>query len=293
VFAIGTVGPAARRWTRRVLAWSAVAAAAVTAGLASWALVVWLRLPSVAGLGDEGDPGLTAFMLADSCPDGIRRTWRPLDEIDPRLACAVMLAEDRSFLVHDGIDWENVRHAARKNWRLGKIVAGGSTIPMQLARNLWLARTRSWTRKLQEAFLARRLVASYDRMRLLEIYLNAVELGPCTYGVEEGARAFFGHGAGEVDLAEASLLAYTLPRPSRPPSKRSSDRWVVLGKQTTLIHRVAGHAGLDEAETRAALDSLEPFWREPWQGRRPAPGPTRRDIRAAGDPCALLTGDGP
>ena len=234
----------------RVL-WKAVLAALVipTASvllLALYAAVIWLRVPSAetigARLGAQGDPGPTSFMAEDGCV-GHRREYRPIDQIDPRLVCTVVWAEDWRFFRHDGVDWSALEGAMRDNWRRTQLRLGGSSIPMQLARNLFLSRARTPSRKLREIAIAERLVTALGRKRVLELYLNAAEWAPCVYGVEAATRHYLGHDATVIDAAEAVFLASMLPRPGRPPGALEGDRRRLLRRQQFLLTTL-GRAGL-------------------------------------------------
>lgn len=251
--------------------------------LVLYAAVVWLRLPDVAKLA-EGDPGPTAFMLIDAC-DEPARTYRPLGEIDPRVGCAMVWAEDWRFFRHDGVDSRALKGAMQTNWRAGSWRLGGSTIPMQLARNLFLSRARTPSRKLSEIVLARRLVSHHTRERLLELYLNSVELAPCVYGVEAGARHYFGHGADTLDPAEATFLAAMLPRPSRRPGAYDADRAALVRRQQELLTLLARARLIRRADLRAARQVVLAGWRDGWAGHQPSvagPAPPSWYERACG-----------
>ena len=268
----------------RTLALIGGALVATLALAALYVGVVWMRLPSVDSAGDTGDPGRTPFQRADRC-ESIDVRYRPLDAIDPRLGCAVVIAEDINFFHHDGVDWAALRAAVRDSWRAGRPVRGASTIPMQLARNLWLDRGRHPSRKLRELLLAPRLVDRYDRRRLLELYLNVAELGPCVYGAEAGAQHYFGHGADRLDLAEATFLAAMLPRPRTPPGSVRGDRIRVQGRQRQLVDAFWKLGLVPSAQTRAAARELVQFWHQGWTGHEPvaaAPGDQEWYARGCG-----------
>lgn len=242
--------------------------------LALYVAVVWLRLPSVESIGDEGDPGQTAFMLEDSCAV-IDVRWKPLRKIDPRLGCAVVFAEDVDFFHHGGVDWGSLRQAFRDGFSSGRFTRGGSTIPMQLARNVFLTRSRQPSRKLRELFLARRLVDRYERTRLLEVYLNSAEFAPCVYGAEAASRHYFGHSARHLDLAEATFLASMLPRPRTPPGAVRGDRSRLQVKQRRLVRAFNRLRLASVEESRVAGREIVRFWSQGWRrhaptSRRPA-----------------------
>jgi monofunctional biosynthetic peptidoglycan transglycosylase len=143
----------------------------------------------------------------------LERHWVPYARISDELKRAIIFAEDQKFVEHDGFDWEGIQRALEKNQRRGKIVAGGSTITQQLAKNLFLSGERSLLRKGQEAVLASMLEASMSKRRIFEIYLNVVEWGEDVFGAEAAARHYFGVSAAVLEPEQAARLAAMLPRP--------------------------------------------------------------------------------
>jgi monofunctional biosynthetic peptidoglycan transglycosylase len=166
------------------------------------------------------DPGQTAFMgsrlreLRATDPAArLSQTWVPYERISPQLKRAVVAAEDAKFLAHEGFDWEGIQEAHEKNVRRGRVVAGGSTISQQLAKNLFLSRARTPWRKAQEALITVMLETALSKRRILELYLNLIEWGERTFGAEAAARRHFGTGAADLDAAQAARLAAMIPRP--------------------------------------------------------------------------------
>src|SRR5688572_15450447 len=177
-----------------------------------WLLWVYATLPEVGGVATTGPVPDTAFIRQAGCP-AVARDFTPLDDISPIVVCAVVRAEDRRFFRHEGVDWRGFRGALEQGIRAGEIKTGGSTIAMQLARNLFLSRGRTATRKARELALAPRLVERLGRRRVLELYLNVAEWAPCVYGAAAASRHWFGRPPAELDVFEATLLAILLPRP--------------------------------------------------------------------------------
>jgi monofunctional biosynthetic peptidoglycan transglycosylase len=137
----------------------------------------------------------------------------------------VIAAEDSGFSRHDGVDWEAIERAARENLRQGKIRRGGSTITMQLAKNLFLSSERSYLRKGQEFIITAMLELVLDKRRILELYLNTAEWGIGVFGIEAASRHYFGIPAGQVDAMQAAWLASILPAPKRFDRNRESE-WI-------------------------------------------------------------------
>jgi hypothetical protein len=146
-------------------------------------------------------------MLAPGSPDFVELARVPL------LARAFITLEDGRFYHHDGFDPEQIERALWHNLGAAKFGRGASTITQQTARNLWLGIDRSLARKLQEAVLARRLEDSLDKGRILELYVNLIELGPETFGVVEAARYHFGREPEELNALQAVHLAAMAPAP--------------------------------------------------------------------------------
>ena len=137
----------------------------------------------------------------------------PLERISPDLRLAVTIAEDDKFWTHSGFDWKGMEEALRRNMDQGRLVAGGSTITQQLAKNLWLSPGRNPLRKLKEAILTWRLEHALSKRRILELYLNVAEWGDGIFGAEAAARAYFHTSAARLSRRQAAFLAAALPRP--------------------------------------------------------------------------------
>jgi monofunctional biosynthetic peptidoglycan transglycosylase len=189
---------------------------------AAWSVVSYLRLPSVAQLErlEKSAPPRSSLMeerLSQARSDGadlhVHHQFVPLARISPVLQRAVVLSEDASFWVHDGVDWTELRRAVATSWERRELGRGASTITMQLARNLYLSDERSLLRKAKEIVVAQRLEEALPKRRLLELYLNYAEWGPGVFGAEAAARAHFDKSAAALDAGEAAVLAAMLPAP--------------------------------------------------------------------------------
>ncbi|MEI7445895.1 MAG: monofunctional biosynthetic peptidoglycan transglycosylase [Burkholderiales bacterium] len=197
----------------RGLGWLVVAGVAAVLALQLWFLahVVWYRY---------NDPRDTAFMraqlqvLREADPKAtIRHTWVPYARISPHLKRAVIAAEDANFTEHDGVDWEAIERAHERNQKRGKVTHGGSTITMQLAKNLFLSGERSYLRKAQELVITFMLEAVLSKERILELYLNVAEWGVGVFGAEAAAQRWYRTSADRLGPAQAARLAAMLPRP--------------------------------------------------------------------------------
>ncbi|MDQ7028536.1 MAG: penicillin-binding protein 1C [Ardenticatenia bacterium] len=144
-------------------------------------------------------------------PGGGKHVRVSLERIPLALRRATLATEDAAFYQHPGVDWRGILRALRANVRAGRLVAGGSTITQQVARNLLLPpderRERTWRRKVRESVLALWLERTFSKDELLALYLNTTYYGNFAYGVEAAAQAYFGKHVWELDVAESALLA--------------------------------------------------------------------------------------
>jgi monofunctional biosynthetic peptidoglycan transglycosylase len=205
---------AARALVLGVIVWLAITAAAVVA-------LRWFA------------PPLTAMMLEQPGRMAeIHYVWVERAAIAAPAARAVIAAEDQRFFDHHGIDFESVTQAL-DDYESGDGLRGASTITQQVAKNVFLWPGRSFVRKGLEAYFALLLESVLTKQRILEIYLNIVELGPGVFGVEAAAQRFFGTNAGALTAQQAALFAAVLPNPrelkvDRPsPYVRERQAWVL------------------------------------------------------------------
>lgn len=168
----------------------------------------------------DNNPQVTRFMearletLRQKDPKAqLQNRWTRYEAISVDLKRAIIVAEDAKFVDHEGFDWEGIQRAMDKNQKRGKIVAGGSTITQQLAKNLFLSGERSALRKAQEAAVTAMLEAVMDKRRIFEIYLNLAEWGEEVFGAEAAARHYYGASAADLAPEQAARLAAMLPRP--------------------------------------------------------------------------------
>jgi len=204
--------------TRRGIALAAAALAAALAGFALWQWATW---PDVARLARE-NPESTAFIdrwreRERAAGRAGRPAWTPVPyaRIAEELKIAVVVAEDIDFFAHSGFAVAEIRKSIRDALEEKELPRGASTITQQLAKNLWLSPSRNPWRKVKEALLTRALERNLSKRRILELYLNVVELGPGVYGAEAAARRYFGKGAAALTRREAAELAASLPMPSK------------------------------------------------------------------------------
>jgi monofunctional biosynthetic peptidoglycan transglycosylase len=194
----------------------------------------------------DHNPSSTAFMEAglarqqDKNPDAeLRHKWVPYDRISIHLKRAIVAAEDAKFIEHEGFDVEGIQKAVEKNLKKGKLVAGGSTISQQLAKNLFLSGERSFIRKGQEAVITLMIEATWSKRRILEVYLNVIEWGNGIYGAEAAARRYYKKSAANLNRDQAARMAAMVPNPRWYETHRSSRAYQ---RRVGVIKRYMGHA---------------------------------------------------
>lgn len=183
--------------------------------LAGLSALIWWTWPDLDAV-VEGPVTSSAFV--EAFVEETRRrpnvVWRNLETIDDDLELAVLVAEDARFFEHGAFDPDELINAIEDRLFHDRRLRGASTLTQQLAKNLWLSGRRSLVRKLREAMYAVALERRVSKYRILELYLNVVEMGPGVFGAEAAARKFFGVGADDLTPEQAALLAATLSRPS-------------------------------------------------------------------------------
>jgi monofunctional glycosyltransferase len=194
------------------------------------------------------NPSSTSFMrqqlsvLREKNPDAkLQHKWVPYNRISSNLKRAIIASEDSNFSEHEGIDWDALQKAYEKNTKKGKVVAGGSTITQQLAKNLFLSGQRSYLRKAQEFVITYMLEFWMDKERIFEIYLNVVEFGSGVFGAEAAAQHYYHVSAAQLGASQAARLAVMLPNPRFFDAHRGSG---YLARRTSLILRRMGSAEL-------------------------------------------------
>lgn len=179
----------------------------------------------------DHNPSTSSFMeeqldiMQDDNPDAeLRHKWVPYARISNNLKRALVASEDAKFLDHEGFDWEGIQNAYEKNLKKGKIVAGGSTISQQLAKNLFLSSQRTPWRKLEEAIITVMLEQMMSKRRILEIYMNVIEWGNGVFGAEAAARHYYRTSASNLSASQAARLAAMVPNPRFYDKNRSHRR---------------------------------------------------------------------
>ncbi|MGL5947820.1 MAG: monofunctional biosynthetic peptidoglycan transglycosylase [Aeromonas sp.] len=189
-------------------------------------LLAWLGSLLAVWLVARVDPPLWSWRIARAISPPapiakVRHRWVPLTRISPELQLAVIAAEDQRFTRHHGFDFDAIMAAFWRNWQTDQLI-GGSTLSQQTAKNLFLWQSKSYARKLVEAWFTWLMEKSWPKARIFEVYLNIAEFAPGVYGAEAAAQFFYNKPAAKLTRLEASQLAAVLPNPWRyrasPPS---------------------------------------------------------------------------
>jgi monofunctional glycosyltransferase len=225
----------------RIIAWVLGGLVLAFLALQAWyALhIVWWKYNS---------PASTSFMRAQQAKiqekDSkavLRYQFVPYEKISDHLKRAVISAEDANFTEHDGIDWDAIERAYEQNRSRGKVIRGGSTITMQLAKNLFLSGERSYWRKGQEVIITYMLEIILDKERILELYLNVAEWGVGVFGAEAAAKHYFKNTALQLGPSASAKLAAMLPNPRFYDTQRDN-RYLL--RRAALISRYMNGAEL-------------------------------------------------
>ena len=161
--------------------------------------------------------------------------WVPLKEMSPYMPVAVQASEDQNFMIHHGFDFGAIEDAAKEKMRGGRS-RGASTISQQTAKNVFLWPSSTWVRKGFEAYFTVLIELMWSKQRIMEVYLNSIEMGPSIYGVEAVAQKHFGCTASELRRSDCALVAATLPNPIRFSSLRPSR--YMRKRQQQIMHQM-------------------------------------------------------
>lgn len=219
--------------------------------------VALYRLPSVTGLADD-QMNLTIQVkdwhgkLHPFVVGPRNAWWTPSKSIPAEMEWAVIVAEDGNFYQHEGIDVKAIKNAIKYDLEKKRLARGASTITQQTAKNLFLSREKTITRKVEEVYIAKRMEQELTKGRILELYLNIVELGPMVYGIGHGAHYYFGKSAAVLTPRECAFLAAMLPGPQKVYNPyKHLDR--VLKRSNMVLRLLREKGVLTQAEYRQAM----------------------------------------
>lgn len=224
-------------------------------------------------------------------PDGTPReshtgpgtsNWTDLDDISPFVVAALLTTEDGAFYKHHGFNHSAIRNSVQANLKARRFVRGASTITMQLAKNLFLSREKTLSRKIEEVVLTAYLEQAFRKDDMMELYLNVVEFGPDVYGITQAAEHYFGRKPEELNLPESFFLASLLPSPIRYGKLRDkgqvSEGWMhhlrtlmEISAKYKKISRAELATGLEESIVFVRAGDPRPEPRKPVRATRPDP----------------------
>jgi monofunctional glycosyltransferase len=162
------------------------------------------------------DPPITMTQSASWISgDGLKRDYVAYNEMSPQIKLAVIASEDQIFPDHDGFDWKNIEKAMNYNKKKPGRVRGASTISQQVAKNVFLWQGRSWMRKGLEVYFTQMIEWLWGKRRILEMYLNVIEMGKGIYGVEAASKTYFNKSAKNLNRRQAAMIAACLPNPKK------------------------------------------------------------------------------
>lgn len=165
------------------------------------------------------------------------QSWVSINDVNPNLLKAIISMEDGNFFHHKGIDWKAIKTSIRANKRRGRIIRGGSTITMQLAKNLYLNTGRNFYRKAKELIIAFRMEKEITKKTILQNYINAVEWGEGIFGIKKASETYFHKEPSDLNLNECIKLAAVIPSPLvHKPDVNSN---YVLRRSSIIRRRIA------------------------------------------------------
>lgn len=185
------------------------------------------------------DPPFTITQVSNwVVGNGFQRDYVNASQISSYALLAVIASEDQLFAEHNGFDWKRIQEAFKHNEKKPAKLRGGSTISQQTAKNVFLWQGRSWIRKGLEVYFTFMIELVWGKKRILEVYLNVIEMGRGVFGIEAAAQYYFGKSARQLTRQEAALIAASLPNPKRYKVKPAS-RYVQ--SRAAFIVRQMGH----------------------------------------------------
>ena len=172
--------------------------------------------------------------LSENKPIKLNKTWKSIDYVSERFCLAVITAEDVKFIRHYGFDFEQIKNSLDRGLKRGKKMRGASTISQQTAKNLFFTPKRSWIRKIPEVCITLCLELFWTKKRILEVYINIIEMGDGIYGVEAASQSYFHKTSSKLTSHESALIAACFPNPRRwTPNKPSN----YINRKVGIIQR--------------------------------------------------------
>lgn len=254
--------------------------------IASWGALIWVITRSFPDVSPLKNPQYAmTIMVRDAAGKNVpfvlgpsNPHWTPLAQIPPALQWAVIVAEDDTFYQHNGFNLSAMRDAFWENIKRRRLVRGGSTITQQLAKNLYLSREKSFSRKLKEAVITCKLERHLSKNRIIELYVNVIEWGPGVYGLGAASWHYFRKSPADLNFFESVLLAAIIPSPTLYNPYRYPERALKRYKKILSLMLTSKLITADVYEIACAVqfyvDPLDhtlfifPLWKEEETGGR-------------------------
>src|ERR1700677_3267692 len=184
--------------------------------------------------------------------------YTPLNQISPNIIGAVIMSEDASFYSHPGVDVEEMKLSFQKDWEEKRFARGASTITQQLAKNVFLSKSKSIVRKLEEIYLAFQIEKYYTKSKILADYLNVVEFDENVYGVKDACRHYFNKEPSAVTPEEGAFLAFLLPNPKKYSQSFKRGQLTPFAEKTisTILHKMQLGHKISEDEYASSIARL-------------------------------------
>ncbi len=194
---------------------------------------------------------LMAIRYFEHPDEEIQHDWVPIEDISENLQLAVICSEDQNFENHNGFDFEAIQKAIENN-RTGILVRGSSTISQQTAKNAFLWPGRNYLRKGLEAYFTFLMELLWSKERILEVYLNSIEMGKGVYGAQAAAQYWFGKGAKNLSASEAAAIAAILPNPREYRASPASN--YISSRKSWIIRQMKNYGEFDLDKPRKVKD---------------------------------------
>ncbi len=249
------------RWARLLLLAIGVLVSAGVGGAAAFYWIFLRDLPDPRSVADYRPPLASTVYDRDGDPIGEffreRRRLVRFEEVPTHVIEAFVAAEDSNFFEHQGIDYPGILRAAWRNFVAGGKVEGASTITQQMVKGLLLTPERTYTRKIREMILARRIEQRFTKQEILFLYLNQIYFGSGAYGIGEAARSYFDKPVGELTLSEGAQLAGLPKAPTRYSPFRNPE--LAERRRRYVLTRMLDDGAIDEATHREAIATRPEF----------------------------------
>lgn len=217
---------------------------------------VFLQIPSASQI--KGCL-VTKMYQVHLCPGS--KEYVPLSRISPFLQRAIVMSEDAAFWNHKGFDWDELQKSFELNWKTGSYARGGSTITQQLAKNLFLSKDKTITRKGIEALITMRLEEVLTKKEILERYLNVVEFGRNIYGIKAASFKYFGKPPSDLDAVESAFIAMLLPNPVKYSSSHQQKNLTAFARKRVqrILNDMVQTGKMTQEQYEAAVSRIELF----------------------------------